>query len=291
MKKVISLVMAVVILFGLFTGYKVVYAAESDLSDYEKEIINAYLYSIHHRSSKWLRPYTYEGIKYDFVNCKEEKLNFNYNKYEENLSPDGGAYGRFIYTSYEKKYDVLKKMDYLAIDGLLILQDHTEGNTFRFENVHQAPSGKDGWGACYLPQIIIYRVTLGIYIKEIDGTLYAYGEKYKYKDISEKDIVTPDKLTEEEYINFASWVRWEYESSTFKMEDMYGLENPSLKKWGYSYADGFFICLENKKDWEKRYLPAGWLEGVWNEYNVCHSEDHENPDLTGTGCYWEILKK
>lgn len=46
MKKIISLVMAVVIFLGLFTGYKVVYAAASDLSDYEKEIINAYLYTI-----------------------------------------------------------------------------------------------------------------------------------------------------------------------------------------------------------------------------------------------------
>ena len=78
MKKVISLVMAVVILFGLFTGYKVVYAAESDLSDYEKEILNAYMLTIDRDSEKWINIYSYDDVKYDFRNCKEEILNFDY---------------------------------------------------------------------------------------------------------------------------------------------------------------------------------------------------------------------
>lgn len=262
--------MAVVIFFGLFTGYKVVYAAESDLSDYEKEILNAYLNTLWYDSNRWINIYSYKGIEYDFLNCKVEQLNFDYNDYEENLSVDGGAYDRFIYTSYEKKYDVLKKMDYLAIDGLLILQDHTEGNTFRFENFWRSdvcidkrkyPNHycKDCWGVAWLPEIIIYRVTLGIYIKEVDGKLYAYGEKYKFKDITEKNIVTPEELTEEEYINFATWVKWEYYDSTFKMEDMYGLETPTLRK--FTYRDLFLIPITKGSMSNKRYFPVEYSAG------------------------------
>lgn len=284
--------MAVVIFLGLFTGYKTVYAATSDLSDYEKEILNAYLYSISDRSSKWIRPYTYEGIKYDFVNCKEERLDFNYEAPRHcMLTLD------FLYFSYGKKYDIAKKMDYLEVTGILILQD--DSIRMDIENVHQSPpGGRDDWGTANIGEVTLYKVTLGIYIKEVDGTLYAYGEKYKFKDITDKDIITSDglaELKEEEYIKFATWLNYElWDDMSIKMEDMYGLENPPLKKW--KVADGYYIPIVEKYGWGnhlgcKRYLPAGWLEGVWHEYSIGLGEDHENPELTGNIYKRTILKK
>lgn len=274
MKKVISLVMAVVIFLGLFTGYKTVYAATSDLSDYEKEVLNAYLYSISDRTSKWIRPYTYEGIKYDFVNCKEEKLNFNYE--------DPRHYtiiNSMVYSSYGKKYDAKKGMDYLEITGILTLHDSSISAKSEDRN------------AFFRDDVVLYRVTLGIYIKEIDGVLYAYGEKYKYKDISEKDIVTPEKLTEEEYITFAKWLR---KMHGFTMEGIYGLKNPYIPRT-WNNRDGLYIPVVERRGIQnlgcERYLPAGWLEGVWNKYSIYYGEDHENPDLTGTGVTSKILKK
>ncbi|WP_313130952.1 hypothetical protein [Anaerocolumna sp.] len=275
MKRVTSLIMAVVILFGLLTGYRVVYAATSDLNDYEKEIINAYLYTIYHKSSKWIRPYSYEGIKYDFVNCKEKKFDFNYR------DPGGWAVNkRFIFPSYRKKYDALKKMDYLEISGIMVLNDTSMSAEIeeRYDWIRA--------------NLVLYRITLGIYIKEIDGTLYAYGEKYKYKDISEKDIVTPYELTEEEYINFATWVSWEYPQS-YTMYDMYGLNDPLLKIW--KQLDGFFIPLVKMGGLQysgcQRYLPAGWLEGVWHAYSVnAYPAGPEDPDRSGNGLIHEILK-
>ncbi|MBU5334298.1 hypothetical protein KQI61_19135 [Anaerocolumna aminovalerica] len=245
MKKVISLVMAVVIFLGLFTGYKTVYAATSDLSDYEKEILNAYLQTIWYGQNRWINIYSYDGIEYDFKSCKEEKLNFDYS-WEVLTSPDESVNTRFIYTSYNKGYYVLKKMDYLAIDGLLVLRTSIGGNNFDV-------------GVAHLPEITIYRVTLGIYIKEIDGKLYAYGEKYKFKDITEKNIVIPEELTEEEYINFATWVQWEWQDSRIKMENMYGLENPPLRK--FTYADLFFIPITEGSMDNRRYFPVEYADG------------------------------
>lgn len=260
MKKVISVIMAAVIFLGLFTGYKVVYAAASDLSDYEKEILNAYLNTLWYESDRWINIYSYKDIKYDFKSCKEEKLNFDYT-WDVLTSPDESVNARFIYNSYNKGYDVLKKMDYLAIDGLLVLMTSIGDNRFSVDNLHRSPpGGRDYWSGVDLPEITIYRVTLGIYIKEVDGKLYAYGEKYKYKDISEKNIVTPEELTEEEYINFATWVQWEwYDDIIIKMEDMYGLENPPIRK--FTYVDLFFIPVEDGSMGNRRYFPVEYADG------------------------------
>jgi hypothetical protein len=260
MKKITALVMAVVIFLGLFTGYKVVYAAASDLSDYEKEILNAYLLTIDRDSEKWINIYSYDDVKYDFRNCKEEILSFDYS-WDVLTSPDESIAKSFVYTSFKKGYDALKKMDYLVTDGLLIVQDYRKGNRLEFENVHQAKQGKDDWGWASIAGIIIYRVTLGVYIKEVDGKLYAYGEKYKFKDITEKNIVTPEELTEEEYINFATWVADVYYSSSFKMEDMYGLENPPLRK--FIYWDLYYIPITKGSMSVRRYLPVEYLDDNW----------------------------
>lgn len=260
MKRMISLIMVIAILSSSILNYGTVYAASSELNDYEKEILNAYMRTISHiglndiNGWSWYEEnimyYSYEGIKYDFENQNEEKLSFK-----------SGTLNRLLYTSFEKRYDNIKKMDYIVVNGIFCLEDYD--NPVVIENVHQSPpGGTDDWGVASLPEITLYRVTLGVYIKEVDGNVYAYGEKYKYKDISAKDIVTPEELTEGEYINLASYIYEENKQGGISvyMEDMYGLKNPTIKK--YKEDDIYLIPINNKKSsGGGRYFPVGNAEG------------------------------